>query len=216
MISNLNSSILTKELDMKQRILLIIVALMLLTSLACIGGSGRQSGGGSNDVTFTVVNRSPEDICYVLISPSESDSWGDDQLGENDTIAPGDRQSFTMPSGTYDIRVENCEEAAMATAWETSSNTTITAGQSGADVKLTVINDSSSEVCYVYISSSSGDDWGDDWMGDMESLPSGGGLRAFYVKPGTYDLMAADCDDVSLIEEYEVDLRSDLEWTLSD
>ena len=176
---------------------------------------GGSSGGGSNDVTFTIVNRSPEDICYVLISPSDSDSWGDDQLGENDMISSGDRQTFTMPEGTYDIRVENCAEAAMVTAWEVSSDTTVTAGESGADVRLTVINDSSTEVCYIFISASNGDDWGDDWMGDMESLPPGG-FRAFYVKAGTYDLQAADCDENSLIEEYEVDLQSDLDWTLHD
>ena len=200
---------------MKQRIIFVIITLLLLTSLACVGGRGGQSGGGSSDVAFTIVNRSPEDICYVLMSPSDSDSWGDDQLGENDLINPGDRQTFTMPRGTYDIRAENCDEAAMATAWEVSSNTTVTAGQSGANVRLNVVNGSSSEVCFIFISGSNGDDWGDDWMGDMESLPPDG-LRAFYVKGGTYDLMAADCDENPLIEEYEVDLQSDLDWTLYD
>jgi len=200
---------------MKQRMLFVLITLFLLTSLACVGTSGNKSGSGSNEVAFTIVNRSPEEICYVLISSSDSDSWGDDQLGDNDTIEPGDRQTFTMPQDTYDIRAENCDEAAMVTAWEKSSDTTITAGKSGANTRLTVINDSSTEVCFVFISLSTGDDWGDDWMGDMESLPPGG-LRAFYVKGGTYDLMAADCDEDPLIEEYEVDLRDDLEWTLYD
>lgn len=200
---------------MKRRSLYVIIALLFVTSIACGGGSGGKSGGGSNDITFTVVNKSPEEICYVLISPSESDSWGDDQLGENDTIQSGDRMTFSMPKDTYDVRVENCDEAAMATAWEESTNTTITVGKSGADVGLTVINDSSEEVCYIFISPSNGDDWGDDWMGDMESLPPGG-YRVFYVRANTYDLMAADCDDNTLIEEYEVDVSDNLEWTLYD
>lgn len=203
---------------MKRRLIFVVISLLLLTSLACIsrpGGSGGKSGGGNNDVTFTIVNKSPDEICFVLISPSESESWGDDQLGEDDTIAPGDRQSFSMPQDKYDVRVENCDEAAMATAWERSSDTTITAGKSGANVGLTVINNSSEEICYIYISPSSGDDWGEDWLGEWESLPAGG-LRVFYVKANTYDLQAADCDDNSLIEEYEVDLSDHLEWTLSD
>ena len=204
---------------MKRRSLFILIATLLLLSLACVrpggGNGGGKSSGGSSDIDFTVVNRSPEEICYVLISPSDSDNWGDDQLGEDDTIAPGDRQTVAMPRGTYDVRIENCDEAAMATAWEKSSNTTVTAGQSGTNVKLTVINDSSSEICFIFISPSSGDDWGDDWMGDMESLPPGG-LRAFYVKGNTYDMQAADCDENPLIEEYEVDLQDDLEWTLYD
>ncbi|MDF1514953.1 MAG: hypothetical protein P1S60_14175 [Anaerolineae bacterium] len=193
---------------MKKRSILIIISLLLLTSLAC-------RGSGSNDITFTIANKSPEDVCYVFISPSDSDAWGDDQLGGNDVISPGSNQKFTMPRGTYDIRLENCMEAAMATAWEVSSNTTVTAGRSGADVNLTVINDSSEEICYVFISPSSGDDWGDDLMGEMESLPAGG-LRAFYVKANTYDLMAADCDDNTLIEEYDVELFESLEWTIYD
>jgi hypothetical protein len=203
---------------MKRRTIYLVITLLMLASLACVrpGASGGKSGGGSSsDLEFTIVNRSPEEICYVLISPSDSDSWGDDQLGENDTIAPGKRQTFSMPKDTYDIRAENCDEAAMVTAWELSSNATVTAGESGANVKLTVINDSSTEVCYIYISPTTGDDWGDDWMGEMESLPAGG-LRAFYMKGNTYDLQAIDCEDNVLIEEYEVDLSSDLEWTLYD
>jgi hypothetical protein len=196
----------------------VLVVIMLLLNLACVrsgGGGGKTGGGGSSEVEFTIVNRSPEEICYVLISPSDSDSWGDDQLGDDDTIASGDRQTFTMPRGTYDVRAENCDEAAMATGWELSSNSTITAGKSGANVKLTVINDSSGEICFIFISPSSGDDWGDDWLGDMEVIPPGG-LRAFYVKGNVYDLQAADCDENPLIEEYEVDLEADLEWTLYD
>ena len=202
---------------MKRRAIFILISLLLLISLACVrsGGGGGKSSGGSSDVEFTIVNRSPEEVCYVLISLSDSDSWGDDQLGEDDTIASGDRQTFSMPKGTYDVRVENCDEAAMATGWELSSDATITAGKSGANVKLTVINDSNAEICFLYISPSTGDDWGDDWMGDMEVIPPRG-LRAFYVKGNTYDLQAADCDETSLIEEYEVDLRDDLEWTLYD
>ena len=203
---------------MKRRLIFVVIFLLLLTSLACIGrsgDSGGKSGGGSNDVTFTIVNKSPDEVCYVLISASDSDSWGDDQLGEDETIASGDRQSFSMPKGKYDVRVENCDEAGMASAWEKSSNTTVTVGKSGADVSLTVTNDSSEEVCYIYISPSSGDDWGDDWMGEWESLPSGGS-RVFYVKGNVYDLQAVDCDDNPLIEEYEVDVNDHLEWTLYD
>jgi len=149
------------------------------------------------------------------MSPSAEDSWGDDWLGGDETIMPGDTQVFSLDSGTYDVRVESCDEAAMATAWEVSRDTTVTAGASGADVRLMVSNESSVEVCYVYISPTTGDDWGDDWMGEMESLQPGT-LRLFYVEPDTYDLQAEDCDGEVLTEEYEVDLTEDLTWTLND
>ena len=103
----------------------------------------------------------------------------------------------------------------MATAWEVSRDTTVTAGASGADVRLMISNESSAEICYIYISPTTGDDWGDDWMGEMESLQAGM-QRVFFVESDIYDLQAADCDGDVLTEEYEVDLTEDLTWTLND
>jgi len=82
-------------------------------------------------------------------------------------------------------------------------------------VRLMVSNDSDIEICYVFISPTTGDDWGDDWMGEMESLQPGM-LRLFYVEPDVYDLQIVDCDDEVLTEEYEIDLTEDLTWTLED
>jgi len=157
---------------MKRSLLLSLAVVILLTSLACSALSGGSDDNGdpdvkatdppvssSGDIDVTIVNRSPDEICYVLMSPSAEDSWGDDWLGDNDTIMPGDTQVFSLDSGTYDVRVESCDEAAMATAWEVSRDTTVTAGASGADVRLMVSNESSVEVCYVYISPTTGDDW---------------------------------------------------------
>lgn len=213
---------------MKRSLLLTLAVLLLLTSLACSALSGSSDDNGdpdvkatdtpvssSGDIDITIVNRSPDEICYVLMSPSDDDSWGDDWLGEEETIMPGGKKVFSLDSGTYDVRVESCDEAAMATAWEVSRNTTVTAGASGADVRLMVSNDSDIEICYVFISPTTGDDWGDDWMGEMESLQPGM-LRLFYVEPDVYDLQIVDCDDEILTEEYEIDLTEDLTWTLGD
>ena len=213
---------------MKRSLLLTLAVLLLLTSLACSALSGSSDDNGdpdvkatdtpvssSGDIDITIVNRSPDEICYVLMSPSDDDSWGDDWLGEEETIMPGGKKVFSLDSGTYDVRVESCDEAAMATAWEVSRNTTVTAGASGADVRLMVSNDSDIEICYVFISPTTGDDWGDDWMGEMESLQPGM-LRLFYVEPDVYDLQIVDCDDEILTEEYEIDLTEDLTWTLED
>jgi hypothetical protein len=151
----------------------------------------------------------------VLISGSEEDSWGDDRLDADETIPSGDRRTFELDDGTYDVRVETCDEAAMATAWEVSGDTTVTVGDNDADVRLIIINESQSEICYVMISPTAADDWGDDWMGDMESLPPDWS-RVFYVEPDVYDLQVSDCDGEVLTEEYEVDLSEDLSWTLHD
>jgi len=208
---------------MKRSHLLTLAVLILILSLACSAIGGGSSGGkddppvvsGSGDIDITIVNRSPDEICYVLITSSSDDSWGDDLLGSDETIQPGASRVFSFDEGTYDVRAESCDEAGMATAWEVSRSTTVTAGDSGANVRLLVDNQSGAEVCYAFISPSNAEDWGDDWMGEMETLQPGM-LRLFYVKSGEYDLQVADCDGETLTEEYEVDLTDDLTWTLND
>ena len=194
---------------MNHRISMLVIGLLLALTLACGGGGGTTSG-----VQIEVVNRAPEDVCYVFISESETDAWGDDRLGGEDTILPGASQTFDLPKGEYDVRLENCDEIAMATGWQISRNTTITAGAQGATSWVMLDNRSNVDVCYVFISPSNGEDWGEDWMGGNEAIAIGE-QRMFYVKPGTYDLQALDCDENVLAEEYEADLSTGTSWTLS-
>lgn len=198
---------------MRRRRLFGLALLLLLAALACSPLTG--GGAGTAGVDIRIVNRSPDDVCYVLISPSASDRWGGDQLGENEVIEPDGDRVFSMDDGTYDVRVERCDEAAMATAWEVDRDTTVTIGEPQADVRLLIANESDAEICYVLISPASGDAWGDDQMGDLETLQPDG-QRIFYVEADVYDLQVADCEGAVLTEEYEVDLTADLTWTLHD
>ena len=194
---------------MNRRISMLVIGLLLALTLAC-GGGGRTTSG----VQITVENRAPEDVCYIFISETDSDAWGDDRLGGDDTILPGASQTFDLPKGEYDVRLENCDEITMATGWQISRNTKITAGAQGAASWVMLDNSTRVDVCYVFISPSTGDDWGDDLMGENEMVPMGE-QRMFYVKPGSYDLQALDCDENVLAEEYEVDLSTGRPWILS-
>jgi hypothetical protein len=80
--------------------------------------------------------------------------------------------------------------------------------------QLQVVNESNSTVCYVYISPSDSNSWGDDWLG-TETISSGEEY-VFEVEPGTYDLKADDCDNVELATEEGVEFNEDKVWTLSD
>jgi hypothetical protein len=152
-------------------------------------------------------------VCYVLISSSDSDEWGDDWLSGDETIASGDSKTFTVPAGEHDIQLEGCDEAVLETGWFIDGNTTVTVGDSRATSRLYVDNTSDTEVCYIFISPSAGDDWGDDQMGENETIMAGR-TRIFYLRPGSYDMMVRDCNDEVLAEQYEVDLSSDTTWTL--
>jgi hypothetical protein len=202
---------------MKRRMGLLIVTVLLMTSLGCSLFSGRGTSGGgttsSGDFQIKVVNKSPDEVCYVLISSSDSDEWGDDWLSGDETIASGDSKTFTVPAGEHDIQLEGCDEAVLETGWFIDGNTTVTVGDSRATSRLYVDNTSDTEVCYIFISPSAGDDWGDDQMGENETIMAGR-TRIFYLRPGSYDMMVRDCNDEVLAEQYEVDLSSDTTWTL--
>lgn len=193
---------------MKRWSIVVVVGVLLALTLACGGG------GSSSQVKIEVVNQSPEDVCYVYISESDSDEWGGDQLGDEDTISPGDSKTFEVPKGTYDVRLENCDEIAMETGWQVSKDTTITAGAPGATSWVLLDNQSSADVCYVFIAPASDDDWGADWMGGNEDIPAGE-QRLFYIKPGVYDLLAQDCGQNDLAEADGVDLSTGRPWVLS-
>ncbi len=207
-----------------RRLVLIIVGLVLL-SLACSGGGiisptprvptseptqpPTQSSGGFK---ITVDNQSKRDICEVYISPTGQESWGANWL--DGTIKSGKSRSFEVSPGQYDVIVYDCEDAALASAWEVGSTYTLTVGGRGL-VELVLKNVSSGKVCYVYISPATNDSWGEDWLGMQESLETGE-TRVFFVEKGTYDLMAQDCDENTLAEEYNVDIKNDITWTLKD
>jgi hypothetical protein len=68
--------------------------------------------------TIVLNNNSGSAICFVLISPTTSDDWGDDWLNFDETVPPGGRRTFTLSSGTYDMRALDCDENELSTLWD--------------------------------------------------------------------------------------------------
>ena len=165
------------------------------------------------DTTLTIVNATAYDIWYVYISPSSSDSWGDDWLGD-DVIPAYGSYTFFVSEGMYDLRVEDSDYNVMATWFESylagEQEWTVSMGD---EASVTLYNNSGQSVCYVYISPSSSSDWGGDWLGDSEILDAGYN-RIFYLPAGTYDLAAEGCDDYLLDEQYDVWVDGNVDWSL--
>lgn len=185
-----------------------------VTGAGPVGGDEPPPSSGE-DFTVSVVNEMIEDVCYVYISPAGTDTWGEDWLGESDTIEVGETQDFFVEAGSYDVMLANCDGVVVGTGWDVGSDTTMRPGSSG-NIPLEVVNESSADVCFIYISPTTSDEWGEDWMGEQEIIPQGGGTRIFYVNAGTYDLAVDDCDGEPLAEESEVDIQEWFTWTLSD
>lgn len=207
---------------MKRNVMIGLVVGLLLFSLACGGGSGTPkptemvvTQPPTRGVEIKISNQSPYEICYVQISATDQENWGDDRLGEGETIAAGASKSFPMPAGSHDIKALTCSQATLGTFWGISSNTTVEVGGRGL-VPLVVLNESRTEICYVFIAPSTEDSWGEDWLGQAESLMPQEGARVFFVKPGTYDMLVQDCDANDLVTEVEVALTEEITWTITD
>jgi len=211
---------------MKRNVIAGLIVALVVFSLACGGGTTTPkptvevtqeptTKATQGDFDIEISNQSPYEICYVQISGSDQEDWGDDWLGEGQTIAAGDSQTFSPDAGTYDVKVMTCEQATLATFWGISSDTTVEVGGRGL-VPLIIANESTTELCFVYIAPSSSDSWGEDWLGQSESIVAEEGGRIFFLNPDTYDMLVQDCDGNDLVTETEVEVTEEITWTISD
>ncbi len=216
---------LLRSMIMKRNVIVGLIIGLLVFSLACGGGTSTPkptevvtlptTKPAQGDLNIKITNQSPYDICYVQISGSEQEDWGDDWLSAEEKITAGASKTFSPSAGTYDVKVMTCEQTTLATFWNISSNTTVTVGGRGL-VPLLVANESSTEICFVFIAPSSSDSWNEDWLGESESIAAQEGMRAFFVTPDTYDLLVQDCDGNDLVTETEVEITEEITWTISD
>lgn len=175
------------------------------------------SGGTASDITLDIENNSTTEVCYLYVSFSTDTEWGDDQLG-SETVAPngGLYTLRDIPAGTYDLRADDCSNNTLAQEYgvEFVSGPYTWTFSDTTGVSLHVINDSSLELCYLYVSSSDSDEWGPDQLGDS-TIPAGSDFMVEGLEPGTYDMRAEACDG-SELEEYGLDLSGDFEYTITD
>jgi S1-C subfamily serine protease len=66
-------------------------------------------GGDHPTQTLEIVNESFDTICFFLISLSEAQDWGTDELGSTEVISPGGSRVFELPGSIYDIQAFDCD-----------------------------------------------------------------------------------------------------------
>lgn len=75
-----------------------------------------DTGGGA---TVDVINNLDVPICYVYISPTDSDDWGQDWLGDQEVIEPGASRSFSITADqSVDLQVLNCAQEVLDQQFE--------------------------------------------------------------------------------------------------
>ena len=160
------------------------------------------------------------DIWYVYMSADSDTEWGGDWLGDAEVISSGATKRFTVPDGTYDIKLVD-EDGDEYIRWGVEENgtyrsdvtlaelgeATVSASTIDSGAPVTIYNDLGNyTIYYVHCSSSAASSWGDDWLGSEVIIP--GDDFTFYVSPGTYDIQLED-EDGDTYTRMGVDVRSD-------
>lgn len=70
-----------------------------------------EVGPSPNNQTLTIVNDTPDTICFVFLSYSDAQAWGYDELGETEVLDPGASRAFEIPGGIYDVQGYDCDAA---------------------------------------------------------------------------------------------------------
>lgn len=83
--------------------------------------------------------------------------------------------------------------------------------QGGGNVTLTVVNNTSSTVCFMRISPATSSDWSQDWLGS--NMISSGSSYDFTIASGSYDLRAEFCGNGEMTQ-MGVSITSSYVWTL--
>ena len=173
-----------------------------------------ETTAGANTSIFMVTNDSSEMICYVYISPSNWDDWGDDRLDSDEVINAGRSRAWDLSPGNYDVLLLDCSgdtlEDARNIELEEMVNFTYPNDKPGlfdraSAGELTVVNESVATICFVYISPTTSDDWGDDQLNIWETI-SPGEDRTWAFEPDLYDMLLEDCDHNVLDDVREIDL----------
>ena len=95
--------------------MLVLLVALVIPAVACFGSSSEPV---SDEPAIILNNKSGIEICYVLISPTTEDVWGDDQLGDTETIRDGRSRTFEITAGRWDMMALDCDENEIDVRWE--------------------------------------------------------------------------------------------------
>jgi hypothetical protein len=74
-------------------------------------------GGNRQVIDLELENSLGTDICYAFLSPAEAQNWGQDRLGADDVVGPGERRKISIATGEYDMRLLDCDGAVLHEAF---------------------------------------------------------------------------------------------------
>ena len=182
-----------------------------------------EPAGGGN-FNLTLANETNIDICTLFVSSSSASDWGDNRLGN--PLSPGAAVTYNLMADTYDVLAQDCSgnnigdgfgldllgaDNYYAFQGDFGPPPEPTEAPTAGPFTLTLANDTDFEICFLYVSPSSASDWGEDRLGG--TLPSGATINVL-LEPDTYDVLAEDCENVTVATAFGIDVNEDVYWSL--
>ena len=188
-----------------------------------------QSVPAGQNVELVIENTDDAAICYVYISRTSAETWGEDQLGENEILDVGEALSLQVEAGYYDVLLNDCDQEPLndvrnvdltedvilthedeleSTLARPAPATPAQTAQTTDRVTVTLENQDDATICYLYISPTTSMEWGEDQLGDQRVIRPDETIT-LEVVPGTYDFLLEDCDRERIDDAFGLELTED-------
>lgn len=209
----------------------VLLSILILALIAACGqqeqdtpSTAPEESDATTEVTITNGLEAWE-IHSILIDPSEA-PWGDERLGEEEILAPGESFTLEITEGSWDIKVTD-EDLDVYTLWQVEIgpegyewfvtlddlDTGWDEEEFGEPIQLetgegsapaTITNNLGDWMIYFVYVDPSDAPWGEDRL-DTEILDQGDEITV-WIDPGIYDLRVEDEDgDTYTLWEVDVD-----------
>ena len=162
--------------------------------------------------SIEITNESGKEVWHVYLSPSETDDWGGDWLGDVIILDGETHTIYGIPEGIYDVLAADEDGEQIEVYWGVELEGDIAWNITGL-ASLEVTNDTDRTIGYLYIAPRTSDSWGDDWLGD-DVIPAGETYTVEGVPPDVYDAKATDPDDEFIEAIYNVTFDGLDDWTV--
>jgi serine protease Do len=182
----------------------------ILDSFEVIGDLPGEGGGSSDTFTLILENKSPDPVCHLYIT--DSDTLGDDWL-QSEQLEPNKGLSIDLPVSEYVVVAQDCQESYMGVFFDITEDAVLTIGGPGRTVSIRAKNQTGGDICGIYISATTQETWGENWLGD--AIVQDGQEWIFYVAPGDYDLLVQDCEGADIRQVEGIAFTSDKLWTIT-
>jgi len=167
---------------------------------AQIEGPVRVRPAGEGELVIENDSQAP---IYRVRFAEVGDSWGIDRLGKSEVIRPGQSRRWTVPAGSYHVKIELSDGSELGDREEYSvfagqeAVCTVFSQESEVHGDLVLVNETGFAIAQVYFSPTSHMSWGQDRLRRSEVLAPGN-RRSWPIPPGHYNVKVCFQDGTSL------------------